>query len=79
MKIIFIEPLISTNTMGGAQKSLLHLMMELKKKKYDVILAIPGESDLTNKTVIRAHKKYKKYFSIEKYTKSIESIYRNLS
>ena len=35
--------------MGGAQKSLLHLMMGLKKKKHDVILAIPGDSELTKK------------------------------
>jgi glycosyltransferase involved in cell wall biosynthesis len=61
MKIIFIEPLISTNTMGGAQKSLLHLMLGLKKKKYDVVLAIPGDSDLTKKAK-EANIQVEKYF-----------------
>ena len=64
MKIIFIEPFISTNAMGGAQKSLLHLMMGLKKKKHDVILAIPGDSDLTKKAK-GASIQVEKYFSRE--------------
>ncbi len=42
MKIIYIDPFVIPEMMGGSQKSLLDIMVEMKRRGHESILATPG-------------------------------------
>ena len=47
MKILYIDPFCIPDYMGGSQKSLLNIMIEMKNRGYSIILATPGRSMLS--------------------------------
>jgi glycosyltransferase involved in cell wall biosynthesis len=47
MKILYIDPFCNPDYMGGAQKSLLNIMIDMKKRGHNIILATPGTSMLS--------------------------------
>jgi glycosyltransferase involved in cell wall biosynthesis len=50
MKILYVDPFIMPDSMGGSQKSLLDIMLVMQDKGNEVILANPGEGMLTVKS-----------------------------
>ena len=49
MRILYIDLSSNPNSMGGAQKSLLNIMTEMKKRGNEAILAIPKDGLLVSK------------------------------